>query len=143
LKEFHNILDKQARYDLTYLEMAKTWSKLSQCSRLKVGALIVKNGMIVSDGFNGTPNGYDNCCEDENYQTHWYTLHGEANAILKCARWGHSCEGSTLYLTHSPCKNCSKLILQSGISRVVYAEDYRDDLGVQFLKSSGIKVDKI
>lgn len=99
--------------------------------------------MIISDGFNGTPNGYDNCCEDENYQTHWYTLHGEANAILKCARWGHSCEGSTLYLTHSPCKNCSKLILQSGISRVVYAEDYRDDLGVQFLKSSGIKVDKI
>jgi dCMP deaminase len=143
LKEFHNILDKQARYDLTYLEMAKTWSKLSQCSRLKVGALIVKNGMIISDGFNGTPNGYDNCCEDENYQTHWYTLHGEANAILKCARWGHSCEGSTLYLTHSPCKNCSKLILQSGISRVVYEEDYRDDLGVQFLKSSGIKVDKI
>jgi len=136
-------LDKQTKYDITYLQMAKSWSNLSQCTRLKVGALIVKNGMIISDGFNGTPNGYNNCCEDDNYETFWFTLHGEANAILKCARWGHSCDGSTLYLTHSPCRNCSKLILQSGISRVVYSQDYRDDLGVEFLRNSGIKVDKI
>lgn len=137
------LLDKQYRYDVTYLKMAKTWADLSHCERKKVGALIVKNGMIISDGYNGTPSGYDNCCENENWETHWYTIHAEANAILKCARHGQSCDGSTLYQTHSPCKECSKLILQSGIKRLVYIEDYKDLEGVEFLINSGIQVEKI
>jgi dCMP deaminase len=136
-------MDKQLRYDIAYLKMAKEWSELSQCERKKVGALIVKNGMIISDGYNGTPSGYDNCCENDNWETHWYTIHAESNAILKCARWGHSCDGATLYLTHSPCKDCSKAILQSGIQRVVYIEEYKDLEGVNFLISSGIQVEKI
>lgn len=134
--------DKQLRYDLTYLKMAKVWSELSHCERKKVGALLVKNGMIISDGYNGTPSGYDNC-ENDNWETHWYTIHAESNAILKCARWGHSCEGATLYLTHSPCKDCSKSILQSGIKRVVYSENYKDLEGVEFLINSGVQVEKI
>lgn len=145
-EKINNLLemsDKQLRYDITYLEMARTWSNLSHCDRKKVGALIVKNGMIISDGYNGTPSGYDNCCENDNWETHWYTIHAEANAILKCARHGHSCDGSTLYQTHSPCKECSKLILQSGIKRLVYIEDYKDLEGVEFLKKSGIEVEKI
>jgi dCMP deaminase len=142
-KKISMLLDKQYRYDITYLKMAKTWSELSHCDRKKVGALIVKNGMIISDGYNGTPSGYDNCCENENWETHWYTIHAEANAILKCARHGHSCDGSTLYQTHSPCKECSKLILQSGITRLVYIEDYKDLEGVEFLINSGVKVEKI
>jgi dCMP deaminase len=142
-KKINMLLDKQYRYDITYLKMAKTWSELSHCDRKKVGALIVKNGMIISDGYNGTPSGYDNCCENENWETHWYTIHAEANAILKCARHGHSCDGSTLYQTHSPCKECSKLILQSGITRLVYIEDYKDLEGVEFLINSGVKVEKI
>jgi dCMP deaminase len=136
-------MDKQLRYDIAYLKMAKEWSELSRCERKKVGALIVKNGMIISDGYNGTPSGYDNCCENDNWETHWYTIHAESNAILKCARWGHSCDGATLYLTHSPCKDCSKSILQSGIQRVVYIEEYKDLEGVNFLISSGIQVEKI
>lgn len=143
INDLLSMSDKQLRYDITYLEMAKTWSNLSHCDRKKVGALIVKNGMIISDGYNGTPSGYDNCCENDNWETHWYTIHAEANAILKCARHGHSCDGSTLYQTHSPCKECSKLILQSGIKRLVYIEDYKDIDGVEFLKNSGIKVEKI
>jgi dCMP deaminase len=135
--------DKQLRYDISYLKMAQVWSELSHCDRKKVGALIVKNGMIISDGYNGTPSGYDNCCENDNWETHWYTIHAESNAILKCARWGHSCEGATLYLTHSPCKDCSKSILQSGIKRVVYAENYKDLEGVEFLINSGVQVEKI
>ena len=99
--------------------------------------------MIISDGYNGTPSGYDNCCENESNETHWYTIHAEANAILKCAKWGNSCNGSTMYLTHSPCKECSKLILQSGISRVVYTEDYKDLEGVNFLRESKIDVVKL
>jgi dCMP deaminase len=145
-KKINNLLkmnDKQLRYDITYLKMAKDWSELSHCDRKKVGALIVKNGMIISDGYNGTPSGYDNCCENENWETHWYTIHAESNAILKCARWGHSCDGATLYLTHSPCKDCSKSVLQSGIRRVVYIEDYKDLEGVNFLTNSGIQVEKI
>jgi dCMP deaminase len=142
-RKINMLLDKQYRYDITYLKMAKTWSELSHCDRKKVGALIVKNGMIISDGYNGTPSGYDNCCENENWETHWYTIHAEANAILKCARHGHSCDGSTLYQTHSPCKECSKLILQSGITRLVYIEDYKDLEGVEFLINSGVKVEKI
>jgi dCMP deaminase len=134
---------KQTRYDLTYLRMARNWSELSHCKRKKVGALIVKNGMLISDGYNGTPSGYDNCCENDSYETLWYTIHAEANAILKCAKWGNSCNGSTLYLTHSPCKECSKLILQAGIIRVVYIEDYKDLDGVEFLKMSKVEVEKL
>jgi len=143
LNQLLSMSDKQLKYDIAYLKMAKEWSELSHCERKKVGALIVKNGMIISDGYNGTPSGYDNCCENDNWETHWYTIHAEANAILKCARHGHSCDGSTLYQTHSPCKECSKLILQSGITRLVYIEDYKDLEGVEFLKNSGIKVEKI
>jgi dCMP deaminase len=99
---------KQQRYDTTYLNMAKEWSNLSHCSRMKVGALIVKDGMIISDGYNGTPTGFDNVCELNPETTHWHVLHGEANAILKCAKIGQSCDGATLYLTHSPCRDCSK-----------------------------------
>jgi dCMP deaminase len=143
LNQLLSMSDKQLKYDIAYLKMAKEWSELSHCERKKVGALIVKNGMIISDGYNGTPSGYDNCCENDNWETHWYTIHAESNAILKCARWGHSCDGATLYLTHSPCKDCSKSILQSGIHRVVYIEEYKDLEGVNFLISSGIQVEKI
>jgi dCMP deaminase len=143
LNQLLSMSDKQLKYDIAYLKMAKEWSELSHCERKKVGALIVKNGMIISDGYNGTPSGYDNCCENENWETHWYTIHAESNAILKCARWGHSCDGATLYLTHSPCKDCSKSVLQSGIRRVVYIEDYKDLEGVNFLTNSGIQVEKI
>lgn len=135
-------MSKQKRYDLSYLNMAKEWSKLSYCSRKQVGALIVKNGMIISDGYNGTPTGFDNCCEDNNKETHWFVIHAEANAILKCARNGHSCDHATLYLTHSPCKDCSKLILQSGIKRLVYLEDYKDTSGLTFLQKTGIEIIK-
>lgn len=135
-------MTKQERYDRTYLTMAKEWAKLSHCNRKQVGALIVKNGMIISDGYNGTPTGFDNCCETDYNETHWYVIHGEANAILKCAKYGHSCDGATLYQTHSPCKDCSKLILQSGIKKLVYLEDYKDTSGLDFLKSSGVEIIK-
>ncbi len=124
--------------------MAKIWSELSYCTRKKVGAIIVKNGMIISDGFNGTPSkSKPNICEDENGLTNWWVLHGEANAILKCAKNGISSDGSTLYQTYSPCKECSKLIVQAGIKRVVYIEDYRDLSGVEFLRESGIEVERM
>ena len=106
---------KQKRYDLAYLRMAEQWANLSHCSRKKVGAIIVKDQMIISDGYNGTPAGFDNCCENEAGETHWYVLHAEANAILKVAKSTNNCKGATLYLTLSPCKDCSKLILQAGI----------------------------
>ena len=133
---------KQGKYDKAYLRMALEWAKLSHCKKKQVGALIVKNGMIISDGYNGTPSGFDNCCEDKNQKTYWYVLHAEANAILKTAKSNHNCSGATLYLTMSPCKDCSKLILQSGIIRVVYLEEYKDNSGVQFLKESGVKIIK-
>lgn len=137
-------MKRQREIDESYLKMAKTWSDLSYCNRKKVGALIVKNGMIISDGFNGTPSkSKPNICEDLEGNTHWWVLHGEANAILKCAKHGHSCDEATLYQTHSPCKDCSKLILQAGIKRVVYIEDYKDLDGVELLLESGVKVDKI
>lgn len=136
-------MDKQTKYDIVYLKMAKEWSKLSHCQRKQVGALIVKNGMIISDGYNGTPSGFDNCCETNQNLTHWYVIHAECNAILKCAKWGHSCEGATIYQTHSPCKECSKLILQSGIKRLVYIENYKDNDGIEFLLSSGLEIKKI
>jgi dCMP deaminase len=137
-------MKKQKEMDKTYLKMAKIWAELSYCTRKKVGALIVKNGMIISDGFNGTPSkSKPNICENINGDTHWWVLHGEANAILKCAKHGQSCDGSILYQTHSPCKDCSKLILQAGIKRVVYIEDYKDLSGVELLLESGVIVDKM
>lgn len=133
-------VDKQLRYDLAYLKMAKSWAELSHCSRKKVGALIVKDDMIISDGYNGTPSGFDNCCENDNGDTHWFVLHAEANAILKVSKSTNNSKGATLYLTLSPCRECSKLILQAGINRVVYSMDYKDESGVSFLKSAGIDV---
>lgn len=135
-------MTKVKRYDLAYLNLAKEWSKLSHCSRKKVGALIVKNNTIISDGYNGSPTGFDNCCEDELGETHWFVIHAEANAILKCARNGNSCDGASLYLTHSPCKDCSKLILQAGIKKLVYIEEYKDISGLEFLKKGGIEIIK-
>lgn len=120
--------------------MAQEWGKLSHCKRKQVGALIVKDRMIISDGYNGTPSGFENDCEDCNGETQWYVLHAEANAILKVARSTQSAEGATLYLTLSPCKECSKLILQAGISRVVFINPYKDQSGVEFLKSAGIEI---
>lgn len=134
---------KQLRYDLAYLRMAAEWAKLSHCHRKKVGAIIVKNGMIISDGYNGTPSGFDNCCEDSDGTTHWYVLHAEANAISKVARSTNDASGSTLYLTMSPCKDCSKLILQAGIKRVVYSKAYKDPAGLDFLEEAGVEVIQI
>lgn len=123
--------------------MAREWAQLSYCERKKVGALIVKDRMIISDGYNGTPSGFENCCEDEQGNTHWYVLHAEANAILKLASSTQSAKGATLYLTLSPCKECSKLVLQSGISRVVYLQKYSDSEGIDFLKNHNIEIVKI
>ena len=134
---------KQLRYDNAYLRMASEWGDLSHCIRKKVGALIVKDGAIISDGYNGTPAGYNNCCENDNGDTHWYVLHAEANAILKVARSANNARGGTLYLTLSPCKECSKLILQAGIERVVFIDKYKDESGINFLKQSDIQVDQI
>ena len=134
-------MNKQAQYDRAYLAMAKTWGDLSYCERKKVGALIVKDRMIISDGYNGTPSGFENVCEDENHYTNWYVLHAEANAILKVASSTQSCQGATLYITLSPCKECSKLIHQSGIKRVVYAVPYKDLSGVKFLQKAGVLVE--
>lgn len=130
--------EKQLRYDVAYLKMAKEWSKLSHCKRKQVGAIVVKNRMIISDGYNGAPTGYDNCCEDEEGKTLWYVLHAEANALMKIAKSTNNANGATLYITLSPCKECSKLILQAGITRVVYCNTYKDDDGLKFLKESGI-----
>ena len=123
--------------------MASEWSTLSCCRRKKVGALIVKDGMIISDGFNGTPKGFTNDCEDENGNTYWYVLHAEANAILKVSKSSQSTDGASLYVTYSPCKDCSKLIIQSGIKRVFYAEEYRDISGLLILKEAGVDVVKL
>ncbi|GEL10055.1 dCMP deaminase [Flavobacterium glycines] len=134
---------KLNKYDKAYLRIAREWGLLSYCKRKQVGAIIVKDRMIISDGYNGTPTGFDNCCEDEEGLTRWDVLHAEANAILKVARSTQSCEGATLYITLSPCKECSKLIHQSGIKRVVFQNGYRDDSGIQFLKKAGVIVDHI
>ena len=134
---------KQKKYDIAYLKMAKEWAKLSYCNRRQVGALIVKDKMIISDGYNGTPTGFENNCEDEENTTKWYVLHAEANAIMKVAASTQSCEGATLYITLSPCRECSKLIFQSGIKRVVYSKKYKDQSGIEFLVKSGVKVDYI
>jgi dCMP deaminase len=129
---------KTEKYDAAYLRMAAEWSKLSQCKRRQVGALIVKGRSIISDGYNGTPSGFENFCEDEHGYTKWYVLHAEANAILKVASTTQSCEGATLYLTMSPCRECSKLIHQAGIRRVVYASEYKDPSGLDFLRKAGV-----
>ena len=134
---------KLNKYDKAYLRIAREWGLLSYCKRKQVGAIIVKDRMIISDGYNGTPTGFDNCCEDEEGLTRWDVLHAEANAILKVARSTQSCEGATLYITLSPCKECSKLIHQSGIKRVVYQNGYRDDSGIQFLRKAGVIVEHI
>lgn len=131
---------KQKKYDLAYLRMAQTWGELSHCKRKKVGALIVKDKMIISDGYNGTPSGFENACEDDDNYTKWYVLHAEANAILKVAGSTQSCKGSTLYITLSPCKECSKLIHQSGIVRLVYSKKYKDSSGLEFLEKAGVEV---
>ena len=123
--------------------MAEEWSKLSHCKRKQVGALIVKDKMIISDGYNGTPTGFENFCEDEYGYTKWYVLHAEANAIAKVSGSTQSTKGSTLYITLSPCRECSKLIFQSGITRVVYSKKYKDLSGVEFLIKSGVSVDFI
>ncbi len=133
--------EKRTKYDQAYLRIAAEWGRLSYCRRKKVGAIIVKDRMIISDGYNGTPSGFENCCEDEEGVTKWYVLHAEANAILKVAGSTQSCEGATLYITMSPCKDCSKLIHQAGIKRVVYLEGYKDDSGIEFLMKAGVEVE--
>jgi len=134
---------KQLKYDKAYLRIAREWSKLSHCKRKQVGALIVKDRMIISDGYNGTPTGFDNCCEDEENVTKWHVLHAEANAILKVASSSQSCRGATLYITLSPCKECSKLIHQAGITRLVYYIDYKDNVGLEFLEKAGVELCQI
>ena len=133
--------DKQHKRDLLYMRMARTWAENSYCQRRQVGALMVKNQMIISDGFNGTPSGFENHCEDENNVSKPYVLHAEANAITKVARSNNSSDGATLYVTASPCIECSKLIIQSGIKRVVYGELYRLTDGIDLLKRAGINVE--
>ena len=134
---------KQLRYDKAYMKMAEQWSTLSHCKRKQVGALIVKERMIISDGYNGTPTGFENYCEDEEGYTKWYVLHAEANAILKVAGSTQSCQDATLYITLSPCKECSKLIHQAGIKRVVYLNAYKDISGLEFLKRAGVAVEHL
>ena len=131
---------KQLKYDRAYLKMAYEWGKLSHCKRKQVGALIVKDRMIISDGFNGTPTGFDNCCEDKDGITKWEVLHAEANAILKVAASTQSTHGATLYITLSPCIQCSKLIYQAGIKRIVFANKYKDTSGIDFLEKAGVKI---
>ena len=133
-------LSKQQKLDLRYLRMARIWAENSYCKRRQVGALVVKDKMIISDGYNGTPSGFENVCEENNV-TKPYVLHAEANAITKLARSSNNSEGSTLYVTASPCIECSKLIIQSGIKRVVYAEKYRLTDGIDLLKRAGVKVE--
>ncbi|WP_304999052.1 deoxycytidylate deaminase [Phocaeicola sartorii] len=132
--------EKQHELDLRYLRMARIWAENSYCERRKVGALIVKDKMIISDGYNGTPAGFENICEDENNQTKPYVLHAEANAITKIARSGNNSEGATLYVTDAPCIECSKLIIQSGIKKVFYARSYRLTDGIDLLERAGIEV---
>lgn len=134
---------KQDRYDRAYLRMALEWAKLSHCTRKKVGALIVRDGIIISDGYNGCPSGIDNACEDEDGNTHWYVLHAEANAITKVARTTNNAVGSTLYITLSPCRECSKLVHQAGIKRVVYVNRYKDTSGLEFLETVGVETVQI
>jgi len=132
-----------SKYDFAYLKIALEWSKLSYCKRKQVGTILVKDRRIISDGYNGTPSGFENICEDEEGQTKWYVLHAEANAILKCASSNQNCVDATLYITLSPCKECSKLILQSGIKRLVYLDKYSDSSGLDFLIQNGVQITQI
>lgn len=132
---------RQQQFDRHYLEMSAIWAKNSYCKRRQVGALLVKNRMIISDGFNGTPSGFENQCEDDTNTTKPYVLHAEANAITKVAKSGNSSEGATLYITTAPCIECAKLIIQSGIVRVVYGEEYRKSEGIELLKRANIVVE--
>lgn len=134
---------KQQLLDKRYLKMADIWAQNSYCSRRQVGALIVKNQMIISDGYNGTPSGFENVCEDEDNKTKPYVLHAEANAITKVAKSGNSSDGATLYVTSSPCLECSKLIIQAGIKRVVFTENYRIEDGINLLKRANIDVEQV
>tara|TARA_B110000444_G_scaffold257270_1_gene295344 strand:+ start:675 stop:1160 length:486 start_codon:yes stop_codon:yes gene_type:complete len=131
---------KQLKYDNAYLKMAAQWAELSYCERKQVGAIMVKDRMIISDGYNGTPTGFENICETSQGDTKWFVLHAEANAILKVARSTQNSEGATLYQTLSPCKECSKLIYQSGIKRVVFSKKYKDQEGIDFLLKAGVEV---
>lgn len=131
------------KFDHSYLRMAQIWAENSYCKRRKVGALLVKNNMIISDGYNGTPSGFENICEDENGVTKPYVLHAEANAITKVAKSGNSSEDATLYVTASPCIECAKLIIQAGIKRVVYRDEYRLHDGPDLLKQAGIEVEQV
>jgi dCMP deaminase len=133
-------MDKQTKFDQRYLEMARIWAKNSYCTRRQVGALVVKNNMIISDGYNGTPSGFENVCEDDNGVTKPYVLHAEANAITKLARSNNNSDGATIYITASPCIECAKLIIQAGIKRVVYGEKYRLMDGIELLERAGIEV---
>ena len=135
--------NKQQLLDRRYLQMADTWSQNSYCKRRQVGALLVKNQMIISDGYNGTPSGFENVCEDENDNTKPYVLHAEANAITKVAKSGNSSDGATLYVTSSPCLECSKLIIQAGIKRVVFTESYRLEDGINLLKRADIEITQV
>ena len=132
--------EKQKKFDQRYLEMARIWAKNSYCTRRQVGALVVKNNMIISDGYNGTPSGFENVCEDDNGVTKPYVLHAEANAITKLARSSNNSDGATIYITASPCIECAKLIIQAGIRRVVYGEKYRLMDGIELLERAGIEV---
>jgi len=135
--------EKQQQFDLRYIQMARVWAKNSYCKRRQVGALIVKDRMIISDGYNGTPSGFENECEDENGQSKPYVLHAEANAITKVAKSNNSSQGATLYITDSPCMDCAKLIIQAGIVRVVYGDEYRITDGIELLEKAGIEIVKI
>ena len=132
-----------SKFDKSYIEMAAIWAKNSYCKRRQVGALLVKDNMIISDGYNGTPSGFENVCEDANGITKPYVLHAEANTITKVAKSGNSSEGSTLYITDSPCIECAKLIIQAGIKRVVYRDEYRLTDGVDLLRRAGVEVEKL
>lgn len=135
-------MDKQKQYNLDcrYLRMAQIWAENSYCKRRQVGALVVKDKMIISDGYNGTPSGFDNICEDETNTTYPYVLHAEANAITKLARSSNNSDGATLYVTASPCIECAKLIIQAGIKRVIYGEEYRFSDGLDLMRKAGIEV---
>lgn len=133
--------DKDREVDLRYLRMAEIWAENSYCKRLQVGALLVKDKMIISDGYNGTPSGFENRCEDEDNRTFPYVLHAEANAITKVAGSNNNSRGATVYVTHAPCLECSKLIIQAGIKRVVYSQEYRLTEGVDLLRKAGIEVE--
>lgn len=135
--------EKQQQFDLRYIQMARIWATNSYCKRRQVGALIVKDQMIISDGYNGTPSGFENDCEDENNQSKPYVLHAEANAITKVAKSNNSSQGATLYITDSPCMDCAKLIIQAGIERVVYGDEYRITDGIKLLEKAGIEIVKI